>query len=309
MFGAIEILAVVLLFIEPASYRLRSKGWRASPFVWGTVFAMVTAYLVTPLVGLCGGLVFFSLPVLLFLVSLAISTRSGSPGVAYLRMRHPCPHCGHVIRARRRDEGRPVLCESCSALVTLPGPGAGPPVLAPVDVPKGDGGAVCLASYLHPQHAEFARELLESSGVGTILEGETLARCHPMMSFAGGGVRLVVAGQDAVHATEILQAAAYEGDGLIAEAGARPFEEVEPEGDGMALRLLVSLVLLVVVPVSLSAVVFYLGPMLVPDAFLRGVMSSEARVDLEMLLTLVILIASIGGALTAKAARRNLPKA
>jgi len=197
---------------------------------------------------------------LLFLVSLACP---GSPGVAYLRMRHPCPHCGHVIRARCRDEGRPVLCESCSALVTLPGPGAGPPVLAPADVSKGDGGAVCLASYLHPQHAEFARELLESSGVGAILEGDILARSHPMMSFAGGGVRLMVPGEDAAYASEILQAAPYEGEGLVEEAGAHPFEEMEPEGDGVALWLLV---------------------------------------------TLVLLIASGGGALAARAARRNLPK-
>lgn len=84
-----------------------------------------------------------------------------------------------------------------------------------------------------------------------------------MMSFAGGGVRLMVPGEDAAYASEILQAAPYEGEGLVEEAGAHPFEEMEPEGDGVALWLLV---------------------------------------------TLVLLIASGGGALAARAARRNLPK-
>jgi hypothetical protein len=301
-----EILALVLLFIEPAAYRFRSKGWPDLPFTRGAAALMLAGWAGLPLLGFYGALLLVLAPVAVLVLSFVLPGRPGAPGPGYLVLRHPCPHCGSLIRRRRREEGRPVLCDACGSIVTLPGPGAGPPVLAPARVPVAAKAEVCLASYLHPQHAEYARGLLESSGVESRIDGMTLALAHPMISFAGGGVRLVVPSRDAEDAAEILRAGAWPAGEPFDESAAPSAAGPDaPQETPTSLVVLQALVLVVVVPAVVGALASLLGPILAPGLFPSGRLPEEDRMALEMRVALLTILIRLGAA--AGAAVRPAP--
>lgn len=66
---------------------------------------------------------------------------------------------------------------------------------------------VVVATYSLPTEAEMARELLETNGIAARLRDQGFIGVYPWMSNAVGGVKLVVAAEDAELAREILEQA------------------------------------------------------------------------------------------------------
>jgi len=64
-----------------------------------------------------------------------------------------------------------------------------------------------VATFALPTLAEMARELLESNGIDARLRDQGFVGVHPWLSNAVGGVKLVVAADDAELAKEILEGA------------------------------------------------------------------------------------------------------
>jgi hypothetical protein len=74
-----------------------------------------------------------------------------------------------------------------------------------------DEAPVVVATFPLPTQAEMARELLETNGIDARLRDQGFIGVHPWLSNAVGGVKLVVAAEEAQLAREILEQA-----GLIA---------------------------------------------------------------------------------------------
>jgi hypothetical protein len=70
---------------------------------------------------------------------------------------------------------------------------------------------VVVATFALPTEAEMARELLETNGIDARLRDQGFIGVYPWMSSALGGVKLVVAAEEAELAREILEQA-----GLVA---------------------------------------------------------------------------------------------
>jgi Putative prokaryotic signal transducing protein len=72
---------------------------------------------------------------------------------------------------------------------------------------------VVVATFSLPTQAEMARELLETNGIEARLRDQGFIGVYPWMSTVMGGVKLVVAAEEAELAREILEQA-----GLVARS-------------------------------------------------------------------------------------------
>ena len=123
-------IAISLLFLAPAYYLLRAKGYRPPVFLWPTVLITVLLFGVWMIVEGENDWTFQSAPAFnlaVFLPGIAVlalswmlPTRKGAPGLSYLRIHFVCPHCNKVIKFGREREGLAELCPICGEIVTVP---------------------------------------------------------------------------------------------------------------------------------------------------------------------------------------------
>ena len=100
-------------------------------------------------------------------------------------------------------------------------------------------GPLVVATFALPTHAEMARGLLESNGIQALLRDEGLVGVHPWLSNALGGVKVVVAAEDAERAREILDRDGAAGGSASTALGlVDPVEQDPSEADVLATRAL-----------------------------------------------------------------------
>lgn len=119
---AIWIVASVLglFFVQPAYYRLKSKGHASGPFISITMaicgFSIILAATVYPKLFI-GALL---APPALWFIAHALPPKPGAPGDAYYQITFPCPKCQQSITFPREREGCAVLCPQCKELIRVP---------------------------------------------------------------------------------------------------------------------------------------------------------------------------------------------
>jgi len=111
--------ALALLFIQPSYYRLKSKGYSASPYIPLTVavcgISLVGALLYPQVIfAACIA------SICLFFITRALPTKAGAPGEAYLKITFECSYCHESVTFPREREGNAVLCPKCGELIRVP---------------------------------------------------------------------------------------------------------------------------------------------------------------------------------------------
>ena len=195
-------IALTILFIAPAFYRLRAKGYPALPFIVVTIILSVSA----PFSGAPMALAITPLaPIALFILSLFLPKREGAPGKNYLHIIFNCPECDESITFPRDQEGRAILCPKCDKLITVPSESS---IMEPhykgVAQDKNSGDFVTISRFLNSEQADLASQQLESAGISTLLPDSATCHIYPGVGWAGGGSRLMVASTDLDDALAIL---------------------------------------------------------------------------------------------------------
>jgi hypothetical protein len=140
-------IAIALLFLTPAYYHLKARGYRPAPFLWPAVLVSALFYAACILLRnepywilqepLAMNAAFLLPGVAVLALSWILPRRKGAPGLSYLRIEFTCPHCRRPVTFRREDEGRVELCPLCGEIVTVP-VGASPTQPSPRPPPVGE---------------------------------------------------------------------------------------------------------------------------------------------------------------------------
>ena len=190
-------IALAVIFVSPAFYRLKAKGYGTRGAVLVTVGLTVLLFAVGGSYNANGWVAGLLLPAALFVLSLLLPVRPGAPGTAYLKISFPCPECGETVDFDRDAERRAVLCPACHELIRVPA-GEDAPVTpaqdlksAPVPV-NGERDFVTIGKYLLADQAEMGRERLHAAGIPAFLPDGNTGHVHPGLEWAAGGARLMV---------------------------------------------------------------------------------------------------------------------
>ncbi|MCK5529486.1 MAG: hypothetical protein KAI74_07360, partial [Kiritimatiellae bacterium] len=160
-------IALTILFIAPAFYRLRAKGYPAVPFIVVTIMFSISAPFINAPITLA---ILPLAPIALLVLSLLLPKREGAPGKKYLRITFNCPECDESITFPRDQEGRAVLCTKCNKLITVPSEaGVKEPHYEGVSQNENSGDFVTITRFLNSEQADLASQQLESAGISTLL--------------------------------------------------------------------------------------------------------------------------------------------
>lgn len=278
---AILAIAAILLFISPAFYRLKAKGYAPAPFISGTLLLLILAgaigYMLHPIGILVAGL----LPLGLLGLAVLLPPREGAPGSGYLTLSFPCPECGKTVAFPRHAAGRASLCPECGELLRVPdekGDAAGTPgprgeLSSPADPTAA---FVTVGRFLSPTQAELARERLAAHGIPAMLPDSTISHVHPGVEWASGGFRLVVPSRYATQARDVM--ALPEEDLRLPEGFVPPAAPAQaPAGNRLAEALLLSIAVLFVLP---PLIVVFWG-WIVPNLFVEAVQEGALKASIS----------------------------
>ena len=110
---------LALLFIQPSYYRLKSKGYPASPYIPVTVVACGLSWLGAQFYPQLIILAFVS-SICLFFIARSLPTKPGAPGDAFFKITFECSYCHQSVTFPREREGNAVLCPKCGELIRVP---------------------------------------------------------------------------------------------------------------------------------------------------------------------------------------------
>ena len=271
-------IALCFLFVSPAYYRLRVKGYRPWPFV----LPAAALYLVFAALGLSLDVAWYGVSVLppacLFVVAMLIPACPGAPGKALLQVEFHCPECEKSVRFPRSAEGRAVLCPECGELVRVEDENALPQPDQAVAMDRRDAGAsgdfATVGQYLNSAQGELARQKLAAAGVAAFLPDSTASHAYPALEWASGGSRLMVNTVDRDRALDILS--------MSPEETSLPRDFVVPPGppepvrdDRLAHAILYVIVFLFLFPFILIRLWVWVVPLLFGEAVQEGIVSES----------------------------------
>ena len=118
------MLLLAILFLAPAYYVLKARGYSPPIFLWPTILVTGALWLFqlfgeewilrnAPALGIATGLP----SILLLGLSYTLPKRKGAPGMS---IEFPCPHCKQVIKFGRQFEGLARQCPKCEEIVSVP---------------------------------------------------------------------------------------------------------------------------------------------------------------------------------------------
>ncbi len=194
------ILALTILFISPAYYRLIAKGYKPALFIIVTILLSTTSilYIQNP----TGMIISMTIPLGLFSITLLLPTKKNAPGKKHLHITFNCPECNKPLSFSREMEGKAVLCPECNELISVP---SDTETTANFNTPeKHNNDLITIATFLNNDLADISKQQLEASGITTFLPDSATSHIYPGLSWAGGGTRLMVAKYDVDLALEIL---------------------------------------------------------------------------------------------------------
>jgi hypothetical protein len=215
------LMLIGLLFLVPAYYCLKARGYRPAVFLWPAVLASILFY---------GAWVFFGKKaswtpqdastfrfVLLlpgftaFVLSWMLPARKGALEMSRLSMEFVCPQCEKTIRCRREREGLADVCPLCGEIVTVPlrgQPDQPPPASTPLPTSEegpedddsesmvaGSPDAVVLCTFVLEAQAESARIALLSEDIPCAIVSDTGGGILPMTG-VNTGYRVLVLSSD-----------------------------------------------------------------------------------------------------------------
>ena len=118
------MLLLAILFLAPAYYVLKARGYSPPIFLWPTILVTGAIWILqllgeqwivhnVPVFGIATWLP----SILLLGLSYTLPKRKGAPGMS---IEFTCPHCRQVVKYRREFEGLAELCPKCGEIVTVP---------------------------------------------------------------------------------------------------------------------------------------------------------------------------------------------
>ena len=278
-------IALTILFIAPAFYRLRAKGYPAVPFIIVTIMLSISA----PFVGVPMAVAITPLaPIALFILSLLLPKRDSAPGKEYLHIIFNCPECGESITFPRDQEGRAVLCAKCEKLITVPSEsGITEPHYEGVAQDKKSGDFVTITRFLNSEQADLASQQLESAGISTLLPDSATCHIYPGVGWAGGGSRLMVASTDLDDALAILNIPKSEIS--LTNDFIPPPAPPEPEySHKLTFAILYSIIFLFIFPTLLVIVWGWIVPLLFADAIQDNIIPKALSIGAAIRITAVL---------------------
>lgn len=115
------VIAICVLFLIPAYYLARSKGYNLTPVLItsGSIGLFVPLIILTfPNLNLqLPGLILTATPLF---IAWILPVKENAPGKRYLSIRFDCPECAEMVKFSRAKEGTAVLCPKCGEIITVP---------------------------------------------------------------------------------------------------------------------------------------------------------------------------------------------
>jgi hypothetical protein len=266
-------ICLALLFVSPAYYRLKSKGYSPEWFIVPTILFSTAGYVISYYLIVPGLALALLSPAALLLLALALPRRVGAPGAAYLHIEFACPECSQAVTFDRTMEGRAALCPKCGELIDVPGEPAAA-LQPPAPTAADDGDFIVLRKFLDPMQAELALQRLADEGVEAFLPDRITGGTYPSLQWACGGVRLMVSAADRARAEEALGRPAEET--RLPRNFVPPPAPPEPEGDDHLVKILVfAMAFLMVFPFVLVHLWVLIVPLIFPAAIRHGVITGS----------------------------------
>lgn len=301
---ALIAICLALLFISPAYYRLKAKGYGPARFIVPTILVS-GASLAFAYVALLPGLaVTLLVPVALLALTFLLPPKKGAPGMAYLHIELTCPECNQPVSFPRAMEGRAALCPKCGELIEVP---AESETAAPPHVTEtaGDGDFVMLRQFLDPMQAEIARQRLQDEGIEAFLPDTATGAAYPSLQWASGGVRLLVPAADAAMAEEALDRPVEETS--LPKDFIPPPAPIEPpvRGSRLTYALMTGVVFYLIFPFILVRLWVWFIPVLLPGPVQRGVIEDSLSLVEAFQITSAIALAFLIVAFFLEGGRRS----
>ena len=124
------MLLLAFVFLVPAYYLLKAKGYRPAVFLWPAIMVAFAVVGITSLqradvivpsrYDILISAAFYLPSIFVLVLSAVLPKRSGAPGMSYLRITSSCPYCKQTITFRREREGLADLCPKCGEIVSVP---------------------------------------------------------------------------------------------------------------------------------------------------------------------------------------------
>ena len=183
------MLAIAVIFLVPAYYLAKSKGYNvaiiliASAILSAGVPLLLNVLKITDTIPL----VDITFPFLSLGIIWLLPEKEGAPGKKYLKINFDCPECNEEVIFPRSKEGKAELCPKCGEIITVPLDEFSPkPSLPKRDKPNISSGTVCYASFGDEMLAAQMQALFADQGIESEIIDGTGGGSLPQLSGTQG---------------------------------------------------------------------------------------------------------------------------